>query len=282
MCSPCTLGKVPPSICAAPSPCRQLFSRRSGSCWARWSASGTCIPTWRLPSKIARGPFITSVHNKAPWPSGLFIHREILGSEPCWQYLLASNAIPGFIQLVTLPWFPESPRYLLIDRGDKEACINGAYIYQAHAWVNIALKVNDDEAFLLHHRDNHVLILVGFNSQKAIQTFFFCSTSPETPARLWRQKLRAGWDSAGTGWNQRHEAQQALGTFHWSLSALAAHHRHDHQQRHAALWQRLGKNTLGQHLSRRFPQCPRRERCYVTTEALHYWYRDTITVLGVL
>ncbi|XP_075893470.1 solute carrier family 2, facilitated glucose transporter member 11 isoform X2 [Nelusetta ayraudi] len=49
--------------------------------------------------------------------------REILGSEPCWQYLLASNAIPGFIQLVTLPWFPESPRYLLIDRGDKEACI---------------------------------------------------------------------------------------------------------------------------------------------------------------
>uniref|UniRef100_A0A667WYW1 Solute carrier family 2, facilitated glucose transporter member 5 n=1 Tax=Myripristis murdjan TaxID=586833 RepID=A0A667WYW1_9TELE len=49
--------------------------------------------------------------------------REILGSEPCWQYLLASNAIPGLIQLLTLPWFPESPRYLLIDRGDKEACV---------------------------------------------------------------------------------------------------------------------------------------------------------------
>ncbi|KAM9813502.1 solute carrier family 2, facilitated glucose transporter member 11-like [Neosynchiropus ocellatus] len=49
--------------------------------------------------------------------------REILGSEPCWQYLLASNAIPGIIQLLTLPWFPESPRYLLIDRGDKEACL---------------------------------------------------------------------------------------------------------------------------------------------------------------
>ncbi|MED6282978.1 hypothetical protein CHARACLAT_003993 [Characodon lateralis] len=50
--------------------------------------------------------------------------REILGCESCWQYLLASNAIPGFIQLLTLPWFPESPRYLLIDRGDKEACID--------------------------------------------------------------------------------------------------------------------------------------------------------------
>uniref|UniRef100_A0A3Q3AHC0 Solute carrier family 2, facilitated glucose transporter member 5 n=1 Tax=Kryptolebias marmoratus TaxID=37003 RepID=A0A3Q3AHC0_KRYMA len=50
--------------------------------------------------------------------------REILGSESCWQYLLACNAIPGFIQLLTLPWFPESPRYLLIDRGDKEACMD--------------------------------------------------------------------------------------------------------------------------------------------------------------
>ncbi|KAM3591626.1 uncharacterized protein V6R79_005123 [Siganus canaliculatus] len=48
---------------------------------------------------------------------------EILGSEPLWPYLLASNALPGLLQLLTLPWFPESPRYLLIDRGDKEACM---------------------------------------------------------------------------------------------------------------------------------------------------------------
>lgn len=48
---------------------------------------------------------------------------ELLGSEPLWPYLLASNALPALIQLVTLPWFPESPRYLLIDRGDREACV---------------------------------------------------------------------------------------------------------------------------------------------------------------
>ncbi|XP_016296367.1 solute carrier family 2, facilitated glucose transporter member 11 [Sinocyclocheilus anshuiensis] len=47
---------------------------------------------------------------------------EVLGSESLWPYLLASNALPGVVQLVTLPWFPESPRYLLIDRGDREAC----------------------------------------------------------------------------------------------------------------------------------------------------------------
>lgn len=48
---------------------------------------------------------------------------ELLGSEPLWPYLLASNALPALVQLLTLPWFPESPRYLLIDRGDREACL---------------------------------------------------------------------------------------------------------------------------------------------------------------
>ncbi|XP_055032655.2 solute carrier family 2, facilitated glucose transporter member 11 isoform X2 [Misgurnus anguillicaudatus] len=48
---------------------------------------------------------------------------EVLGSESVWPYLLASNALPGLVQLLTLPWFPESPRYLLIDKGDSKACI---------------------------------------------------------------------------------------------------------------------------------------------------------------
>ncbi|XP_070708384.1 solute carrier family 2, facilitated glucose transporter member 11 [Pempheris klunzingeri] len=59
---------------------------------------------------------------------GIFLGQVVgltalLGTEPLWTYLLASNALPGLIQLLTLPWFPESPRYLLIDRGDREACM---------------------------------------------------------------------------------------------------------------------------------------------------------------
>uniref|UniRef100_A0A672PDY1 Solute carrier family 2, facilitated glucose transporter member 5 n=1 Tax=Sinocyclocheilus grahami TaxID=75366 RepID=A0A672PDY1_SINGR len=42
---------------------------------------------------------------------GQVVSLNLLGSEPFWQYLFASNAIP------------ESPRYLLIDCGDKEACL---------------------------------------------------------------------------------------------------------------------------------------------------------------
>ncbi|XP_039628048.1 solute carrier family 2, facilitated glucose transporter member 11 isoform X1 [Polypterus senegalus] len=48
--------------------------------------------------------------------------REILGSEACWPFLLSSNVIPALLQLATLPWLPESPRYLLIDKGDKHSC----------------------------------------------------------------------------------------------------------------------------------------------------------------
>nr|XP_014344534.1 PREDICTED: solute carrier family 2, facilitated glucose transporter member 11 [Latimeria chalumnae] len=49
--------------------------------------------------------------------------RELLGGEELWPVLLATIAVPGVIQLVALPWFPESPRYLLIDKGDKASCI---------------------------------------------------------------------------------------------------------------------------------------------------------------
>ncbi|XP_051888495.1 solute carrier family 2, facilitated glucose transporter member 11-like isoform X2 [Pristis pectinata] len=50
--------------------------------------------------------------------------REILGSESVWPLLMAFNAIPAFIQLVILPWFPESPRYLLIDKGNRALSMN--------------------------------------------------------------------------------------------------------------------------------------------------------------
>ncbi|OXB85054.1 UNVERIFIED_CONTAM: hypothetical protein H355_016176 [Colinus virginianus] len=49
--------------------------------------------------------------------------REVLGVEALWPVLMAANAVPALIQLLTLPFFPDSPRYLLIDKKDKEGCI---------------------------------------------------------------------------------------------------------------------------------------------------------------
>ncbi|XP_067406059.1 solute carrier family 2, facilitated glucose transporter member 11-like isoform X2 [Emydura macquarii macquarii] len=49
--------------------------------------------------------------------------REFLGSESLWPLLLAVCGIAGFVQLVSLPFFPESPPYLLIQKGDTEGCL---------------------------------------------------------------------------------------------------------------------------------------------------------------
>ncbi|XP_013907562.1 PREDICTED: solute carrier family 2, facilitated glucose transporter member 11-like isoform X1 [Thamnophis sirtalis] len=46
---------------------------------------------------------------------------EILGTESLWPLLLAFSALTATIQLVTLPCFPDSPRYLLIQKGNEEA-----------------------------------------------------------------------------------------------------------------------------------------------------------------
>ncbi|XP_065548861.1 solute carrier family 2, facilitated glucose transporter member 11-like isoform X2 [Lathamus discolor] len=48
--------------------------------------------------------------------------REILGSEALWPWLLASSGISALVQLATLPFFPDSPSYLLIQKGNEEAC----------------------------------------------------------------------------------------------------------------------------------------------------------------
>ncbi|XP_027636574.1 solute carrier family 2, facilitated glucose transporter member 11-like isoform X4 [Falco rusticolus] len=48
--------------------------------------------------------------------------REILGSEALWPWLLASSGLSALVQLVALPFFPDSPSYLLIQKGNEEAC----------------------------------------------------------------------------------------------------------------------------------------------------------------
>ncbi|XP_051888049.1 solute carrier family 2, facilitated glucose transporter member 11b isoform X2 [Pristis pectinata] len=43
--------------------------------------------------------------------------RELLGREQFWHILLSTVCIPALLQLLLLPWFPESPRHLFIDKG---------------------------------------------------------------------------------------------------------------------------------------------------------------------
>ncbi|NXL94962.1 GTR5 protein, partial [Alectura lathami] len=48
--------------------------------------------------------------------------RELLGSRSLWPMLMASCGIPALVQLITLPFYPESPPYLLMHKGDQEGC----------------------------------------------------------------------------------------------------------------------------------------------------------------
>nr|XP_046231532.1 solute carrier family 2 member 11, like isoform X2 [Scatophagus argus] len=48
--------------------------------------------------------------------------RELLGTQERWPWLLGFNAFTALLQLSTLPFLPESPRFLLLDRGDRQAC----------------------------------------------------------------------------------------------------------------------------------------------------------------
>ncbi|XP_030439066.1 solute carrier family 2, facilitated glucose transporter member 11-like [Gopherus evgoodei] len=47
---------------------------------------------------------------------------ELLGTESLWPLLMAIGGIAASVQLVALPFFPESPPYLLMQKGDMEGC----------------------------------------------------------------------------------------------------------------------------------------------------------------
>ncbi|XP_063028880.1 solute carrier family 2, facilitated glucose transporter member 11-like isoform X2 [Melospiza melodia melodia] len=49
--------------------------------------------------------------------------RELLGTEDMWNLLLSFSGLVALIQLIFLPFFPESPPYLLLQKEDKAGCL---------------------------------------------------------------------------------------------------------------------------------------------------------------
>ena len=54
--------------------------------------------------------------------------NNVLGTEEGWPWLLALTAVPAILQLATLPFCPESPKYLLLDKDDEMAANSGNLI----------------------------------------------------------------------------------------------------------------------------------------------------------
>ncbi|XP_054460305.1 solute carrier family 2 member 15b [Anoplopoma fimbria] len=127
----------------------------------------------RMPAMVIVGRFITGVHSGislsvvpmylgeiAPKnmrgflglvPSihiclGVFIAQvlglsELLGQEKYWPLLLSLVVFPTLFQLMLLPWFPESPRYLLIEKGNIHATIEALKWYRPEG--NIQAEVDE-------------------------------------------------------------------------------------------------------------------------------------------
>uniref|UniRef100_A0A8C9QGT0 Solute carrier family 2, facilitated glucose transporter member 5 n=1 Tax=Spermophilus dauricus TaxID=99837 RepID=A0A8C9QGT0_SPEDA len=62
----------------------------------------------------------------------IFSLQAVLGNPTGWPVLLALTGVPALRQLLSLPFFPESPRYTLIQRGDEETARQGWQLGRGH------------------------------------------------------------------------------------------------------------------------------------------------------
>ena len=63
----------------------------------------------------------------------VFGMANVLGNESGWPWLLVLTAVPAVIQLVTLPFCPESPKYLLLDKDDEVKANDGECCCHSHS-----------------------------------------------------------------------------------------------------------------------------------------------------
>ncbi|XP_032898937.1 solute carrier family 2, facilitated glucose transporter member 11-like [Amblyraja radiata] len=76
--------------------------------------------------------------------------RELLGGEHYWHILLSTICIPALIQLLMLPWCPESPRYLFIDKGlEAEAVQSLKQLHGANSYLS-ELEDMEKEWMVIH------------------------------------------------------------------------------------------------------------------------------------
>ncbi|GLD65185.1 solute carrier family 2, facilitated glucose transporter member 9-like protein, partial [Lates japonicus] len=71
--------------------------------------------------------------------------HELLGKEEHWPLFLSVVVVPTFIQLMLLPWFPESPRYLLIEKHNIHATITALKWYRAKCNIQAEIEEMQEE-----------------------------------------------------------------------------------------------------------------------------------------
>ncbi|KAM4033907.1 solute carrier family 2, facilitated glucose transporter member 9-like isoform 2-T2 [Anomaloglossus baeobatrachus] len=70
---------------------------------------------------------------------------ELLGRDDTWPLFLALIVVPTFIQISMLPFFPDSPRYLLIDKSNVHATIDALRCFRGEYDVHDVIEEMQEE-----------------------------------------------------------------------------------------------------------------------------------------
>lgn len=71
----------------------------------------------------------------------IFGLRTLLANKEGWPILLGLTGIPAALQLLCLPFFPESPRYLLIQKKDEAAAKNA--LRRLRGWDDVDAEIEE-------------------------------------------------------------------------------------------------------------------------------------------
>ncbi|XP_078268917.1 solute carrier family 2, facilitated glucose transporter member 5-like isoform X2 [Rhinoraja longicauda] len=69
--------------------------------------------------------------------------KEVLGQEQYWPLLLSLVALPALVELCFLPWFPESPRYLMIQKNDHAATVRALRWYRQKDYLDMQAEIEE-------------------------------------------------------------------------------------------------------------------------------------------
>ncbi|KAM9344069.1 solute carrier family 2, facilitated glucose transporter member 5-like [Pholidichthys leucotaenia] len=67
--------------------------------------------------------------------------RNILGNNTDWPIMLGLTGIPAVVELLLLPFFPESPRYMLIQKGDEKPAKKA--LQRLRGWDNVETELSE-------------------------------------------------------------------------------------------------------------------------------------------
>ncbi|XP_015236826.1 PREDICTED: solute carrier family 2, facilitated glucose transporter member 5 [Cyprinodon variegatus] len=93
--------------------------------------------------------------------------RNILGNNTGWTIMLGLTGIPAVIELVFLPFFPESPRYMLIQKGDEKNSRKA--LQRLRGWDDVDAEVEEMHLEDQSERAEGRLSVVSLLSQRSLR-----------------------------------------------------------------------------------------------------------------